>query len=196
MQLSVKGKQIDIGAALKSHIESSLENTVDKYFENPQEGSVVISKEGQSFRSDISLHVGRGILLQSHALSDDPYVSFDNALARLAKQLRRYKSRLRNHHTDKSEREVLAAQYTVLSGKNDEPQEEDTGAESAPVIVAETTSEISTLTVGEAVMRMDLADLPALMFRNRGSGNINMIYRRTDGNVGWVDPRESAPSGA
>jgi ribosomal subunit interface protein len=189
MQLSVKGKRIDVGEALRSHIETSLESSVAKYFDNALEGTVVLTREGPLFRADISVHIGRGIMAQGRAEAADAYAAFDTAADKIAKRLRRNKRRLRDHHKIRvgQTESLLATQY-ILAGAESLAAE---GQASHPVIVAEMSTEITTMTVGEAVMRMDLADVPAMMFRNSAHGGLNMVYRRPDGNVGWIDPRGS-----
>ncbi len=188
MKLSVTGKQIDVGDALRDHIETTLHVTVSKYFDNPMEGSVVLAKRARLFRADISVHIGRNMLLQGHAEAGDAYAAFDGALERIAKRLRRHKRRLRDHRKSGKEGEALMASAYVLA--NDEGEDQKKGAN--PVIVAEMETEIGTMTVGEAVMRMDLADVPAMMFHNSAHGGLNMVYRRTDGNVGWIDPQRGS----
>jgi ribosome hibernation promoting factor len=201
MQISIRGKQLDVGDALREHIRSRLGETVEKYFGQAIESSVVLSREGPLYRADISVHVGRNILVQGHAGADSPYGAFDGAAERIAKRLRRYKRRLRQHRNAKAERasENLVAQQYILA-EEPEPAPDDEAAAvtepDAPVVVAEMTTEIETLTVSEAVMRMDLADQPALVFRNRSHGEINVIYRRRDGNLGWIDPMSPVPAGA
>ncbi len=199
MQLSVNGKQLDIGSSLKEHIERQVPVIVEKYFVDPTDASVTISKEGSSFRTDVAVHVGKGIMVQGHALSGDAYGSFDAALEHVGKRLRRYKRRLRDHHRrqgGKTER-FPAAQY-VLAPEQEEVAETDVGDAGdvtengdQPVIIAEMQTDIETLTVSDAVMRMDLANLPAMMFRNRANGALNMVYVRRDGNIGWIDPQEN-----
>lgn len=190
MELRIKGKQIDVGDALSEHVRERLIQGVSKYFEDPIEGEVTFSREGRLYRADCLVHVGHGIRLRSHATADEPYVVFDKAAERIEKQLRRYKSRLMSHQKNhKNEQPVLeTAQGYVLA-----PEQEGTEVPDSfePVIVAEESTNIPTLTVGEAVMRMDLADLPAKLFRNRAHNGLNMVYRRADGNIGWVDPRGS-----
>jgi ribosomal subunit interface protein len=187
MQLSVTGKQIDVGDALRGHITTTLDAAVSKYFENAIEGSVTIARRGHAFRADISVHIGRNILIQGHAEEGDAYAAFDAACERIATRLRRYKSRLRDHRkSNRAEDEVTSASQYILAGDEDG---EDKGPESDnPVVVAEMETGIETLTVSEAVMRMDLADTPAILFRNRAHGGLNMVYRRSDGNIGWIDP--------
>lgn len=188
MQLSVKGKQIDVGDALRTHIETSLESAVAKYFDNALEGTVVLAREGHMLRADISVHIGRSILIQGRGEAADGYAAFDAAAERIAKRLRRYKRRLRDHRKNKGEpaRTEVANKYILAGEEHGEAAEAST---SNPVIVAEMSTDIATMTVGEAVMRMDLADLPAMMFRNSAHGGLNMVYRRGDGNVGWIDPQ-------
>lgn len=187
MQLTVRGKQIDVGDALRAHVGESLDNVVGKYFGRPIEATVVLSREAHLYRAQISVHVGRGILLQSEAEADAPYPAFDAAAEHVAKRLRRYKRRLRDHHRKDAEAEP--AQQYVLAPEAEDFVEGEDGAHYEPVVVAEMATQIPTLSVGEAVMRLDLSDAAALMFRNRAHGGLNMIYRRGDGNIGWVDPR-------
>src|SRR5690606_1446793 len=157
--------------------------------------SVVFSREGKGkqFRSDISVHVGRNIQGQGHAESGDAYAAFDSALDRIAKRLRRYKRRLRNHGKTASEQAaILAQQYELAAVGDDEEEEPNDGDQ--PVVIAEMTTPVDTLTVGEAVMRMDLANLDALVFHNRAHGGINVVFRRSDGHIGWIDPQGNPPA--
>lgn len=187
MQLTVRGKQLDVGDALRTHIGETLDNLVGKYFDKPIEATVVMSREAHLYRAQVSVHVGRGILLQSQATADAVYPAFDLAAEHLAKRLRRYKRRLRDHHRNNVK--VEPAQQYVLAPEAEDFVEPENAAEAEPVIVAEMQAEIPNLSVSEAVMRLDLSDAPALMFRNRAHGGLNMIYRREDGNIGWVDPQ-------
>ena len=179
MQLTVKGKQLDVGDALRSHVADSLTGVFGKYFGNPIEATVVLSREAHLYRAQVSVHVGRGILLQGQADADQPYAAYDAAAERVAKRLRRYKRRLRDHHRSEIEMEP------------EEHAEDAVELDGKPAVIAEMVSEIPTLSVSEAVMRLDLADEGAILFRNVAHGGLNMVYRRIDGNVGWVDPRES-----
>ena len=187
MQLTVKGKHLDVGDALKSHVEDSLLSVFGKYFGNPIEANVVLSREAHLYRAHISVHIGRGISMQSQADAEAPYTAYDMAAEHLAKRLRRYKGRLRDHHRAEPPVTETAAQY-ILAGDVDldEPSAEDKNG--APVTVVESV-EIPTLSVGEAVMRLDLGNGTAMMFRNRAHGELNMVYRRSDGTIGWVDPQ-------
>ena len=189
MQLSVKGKQLNVGDALRTHVSDSLSRILGKYFGDAIEVSVTISRDGHMYRAVVMAHVGRGIQVQAQGGAEEPYPAFDTAAEHLAKRLRRYKGRLRDHHKNSGPKaETLLAQQYILAGDDEEEAAEDVG-QGQPAVVAEMTTEIPSLTVSEAVMRMDLADQPALMFRNSSHSGLNMIYRRTDGNIGWIDPR-------
>ncbi len=191
MQITVKGKQLDVGQSLRNHVEETLAGVTGKYFSNPIEATVVFSRHAHLYRADVTVHVGRGIHMQSAADADDPYGAINQATERVGKRLRRYKRRLKDHHSRADEgagEAIVAAQYILE--KEPEPETDDhVEPEGEPTVVAEMQMPVETLTVGEAVMRMDLAELPALMFRNRAHGGLNMVYRRADGHVGWVDPR-------
>lgn len=192
MQLTVTGKQVDVGNALRQHVESTLESILGKYFRSAIEAHAVFARDAHRIRADLSLHIGRGIVANSGAAASDHYQAFDAAAERLAKQLRRYKRRLRDYHAKArpaSERTEVAAAY-VLATMDEEVDESAAlnGEAVAPVVIAEMSAELPHLTVGEAVMRMDLADAPVLLFRNRSHGELNLVYRRGDGNIGWIDP--------
>lgn len=194
MQLSVSGKQVDVGDALRGHVEERLIAAISKHFDRAIEAQVQFSREGPLIRTDISVHARSGIQLRGHATADDIRISFDQASDRVVKRLRRFKRRLVGHHpSHQGAPETLetTARQVVLAGQGDEESEDgegeapDTGA---PVTIAETTTPIHTLTVSDAVMRMELAELPVLMFRNSAHGGLNVVYRRGDGNIGWIDP--------
>ncbi len=187
MEITIKGKHVDVGDALRGHAENQLQNSVKKYFENALDSTVVFSKEGIGFRADISVHAGRGMIMQGGADGNDAYIAFDGALGRISKQLRRYKTRIRNHHQNgPSDDELLMAQYSILASEG----EDELPEVGEPAIVAEMPHKIATLTVSQAVMRMDFAHAPVMMFRNRAHGGLNVVYRRDDGNIGWIDPSD------
>jgi len=193
MDLSIKGKGLDVGEALRAHVEDQLRGAVAKYFAKAHGAMVTISRDGGAFRVDISVHPMRGLLVQGQATADDAYAAFDGAFEHISKQLRRYKRRLNDHHRHRggAEVETIPAQQYVLEA---EGPEEELAADGQPAIIAELQTEISTLTVGEAVMRLDLGNLPALMFRSQASGVLNVVFRRPDGNIGWIDPANSRAS--
>lgn len=192
MQLTVKGKQLDVGDALRTHVADSLNAVVGKYFNKPIEANVVLTKDAHLYKADIQVHVGRGIVLQSASDATEPYPAFDTACDKLAKRLRRYKSRLRDHHSENGAAEVIPARYQILEAEAEEHHEEVPTDAAHPMVVAEMETSIATLSVSEAVMRLELAQAPALMFHNGAHGRLNMVYRRADGNIGWVDPAEKA----
>ncbi|MBM3559363.1 MAG: ribosome-associated translation inhibitor RaiA [Alphaproteobacteria bacterium] len=190
MQITVTGKQIDVGDSLRSHIGEALAATVDKYFGKAIEATVVMSREGHLFRADVAIHVGRGILVRGHDAADDAYTAFGIAAAHLAKRLRRHKRRLRDHNARGGAVTTPAQQYVIAGPASEPVHATGAGAEGgdAPVVIAEQPLDIDTLSVSEAVMRLDLEDTPALMFRNAAKGTLNVVYWRPDGNVGWIDP--------
>jgi ribosomal subunit interface protein len=190
MKITTTGKQIDVGDALRAHVDDRLGDVVDKYFDRAIEAAVTFSRDRHQFRADIAVHAGRNIRLQGHASADDAYVAFDQAADRIAKRLRRHKRRIRDHRATPGDEAALAAlQYVIAEDSSSEGDEEAVGGDE-PAIVAETATQILALSVGEAVMHMDLADQPALMFRNRANGRLNTVYRRPDGHIGWIDPQE------
>jgi len=201
MQLSVSGKHLDVGDSLRAHVASAMGATVDRYFGRAIEGKVTFARARHLYRADISVHVARGMVVQSHAEAPDPYAAFDAAADRLDTRLRRYKGRLADRHKGKGVGETAAerivfepAQHYVLAAESSETEGADAidAAHGGPPVVAELPTEIATLTVGEAAMRLDLADLPVLMFRNRAHGALNVVYRRADGSIGWIDPGAGA----
>lgn len=193
MNLTVNGKGIDVGEALRTYVAEGLDKVFEKYFSNPIEATVTFSKQGYRFHATVSVHVGRGILMQAEDDGGDAYAAFDIAAETIAKRLRRHKRRLRDHHRAETD-SYAAKQFVLAPDVGDEAALDAIDAvgggngHSAPVIVAELEADIPTLTVGEAVMRLDLAETQAMLFHNRAHGGLNMVYRRNDGNIGWVDP--------
>lgn len=181
MKISTSGKHIEIGESLKAHIDTALKTLVKRHLGDVLEAQVVIAKDKHEFATDISVHVSRHFTVRAHAQDGDPYRSYDLALEKMEAQIHRYKTRLRDQKRAREE-DVLPAQQYVIS-----TQEEDKG-EDTPLIVAEMSHDIPTLSVGEAVMRMDLSDSVVMMFKNKSSGDLNVVYRRHDGHIGWIDP--------
>lgn len=203
MLITVKGKQVDVGDSLREHIREALSGAVGKYFPNTMDGQVVLSREAHLYRADMSVHVGRGILLQSHASAGDPYAAADSAIEHVAKRLRRHKRRLRDHdHHSVRDDAVSVPSYVLRPIEHDDAEHEAADSETAgrdeaanggqPVIIAEMTTTIATLSVSDAVMRLDLSDQPMMLFRHPAHGGLNVVYRRPDGNIGWVDPDGAA----
>jgi len=192
MEIIVKGKQIDLGESFRVHAEATLTQLVEKYFDRAIDAAVIISKDAHLVKADISVHPIRGITLQSAAGAADSYAAFDAASEKISKQLRRYKRRLTNHSKPRPEDSILAQQFIIQP----EPSDAELPAEEAgPVIVAEMSQDIPVCTVSGAVMRLDLSDTNAILFRNSSHGRLNMVYRRHDGNIGWVDPEATNSRG-
>ncbi len=191
MRIQVSGKQIDVGDALRSHVEGRMDEAVAKYFDRPVEAIVTFCKDRHEFSADASVHLPTGMTVQATARADEIYASFEGAVDRMEKQLRRYKRRLKDHHRDRTQPfdGADAASYILEGGSRDEEAEEPASLQ--PVIVAEMETRVSSMSVGEAVMQMELAGAQLLVFRNETHGGINVVHRREDGNIGWIDPRHT-----
>ncbi len=190
VDIEITGQHIDIGDALRTHVTDSLSAGIEKYFSQGGEARVAFGHEGSGYACDVTVHLASGILLKSAHRAPEIYASFDGAVDRMEKRLRRYKRRLKDHtHTQKPDIPALAVADYVIQPEHDDHLEDDAqGAVEQPVIIAETRSELPPLTVSQAVMRMELADAPALVFRNAAHGGMNVVYRRPDGAIGWIDP--------
>ncbi len=192
MNILVSGKGVDIGDSLKTHVEHHVQETMEKYIDRVTSVHVVISKESHRFRADIHGNLGThaGMVVKAHALGDDVYATFDAALEKVGKQLRRYKRKITNHHKHATSTDAdLAGMKYVLPHDIGE-HEDESGVSS--LVIAEKTTAVERLSVSQAVMKMDLQDLPALLFFNAAHGRINVVYRRHDGNISWVDPGDKA----
>jgi ribosomal subunit interface protein len=193
MQITVSGKQLDLSDALCGRVSAHLENIATKYFGHAQEANVTFSRARSFFTCDINLHAGRGLRLRGEGEALDANTAFDDAAEHIAKRLRRYRRRVNEHARDLANRErpEAARQFVLERGEADgEAAEDVNGAAvdgSVATVIAEQPAEIGWLSVDEAVMQMDLADQPLLMFRNRTSGALNVVYRRSDGNIGWIE---------
>ena len=187
MRYQISGKQIDIGEALQTHVRTELDGAVQKYAERPTDANVVFSKSGHEFVCEATVHLSTGLTASASARDTEIYAAFDQCSDKMEKQLRRYKRRLKDHHKQRPEPVELlgASAYILASERDSDAQEPDT---LQPMIIAETQTKIATLSVGEAVMQMELAGAPVLMFRQEGKDGLNVVYRREDGNIGWVDP--------
>jgi len=188
MRYQITGKHIDIGAALQTHVETELGTVVEKYAGRPTDANVVFSRDGAAFSCEATIHLSTGLVAQASAHDHEIYAAFDKCAEKLDKQLRRYKRRLKDHHKDRAQPvEVLgAASYVIARGEESEADEPES---LQPMIIAEMETKIPSLTVGEAVMQMELAGAPVLVFRNeKQDRGLNIVYRRDDGNIGWIDP--------
>jgi ribosomal subunit interface protein len=193
VQITVSGKQVDLSDALRVRVSEHLDTIADKYFDHAIEAHVTFSRARSFFTCDINVHAGRGLMLRGEGEAADAHGAFDDAAEHIAKRLRRYRRRVNEHARDSANRErpESGRQYVLRQDEESSPESEGQTAAFATVI-AETATEIAVLSVGEAVMRMDLADQPVLMFRNSASGELNVVYRRSDGHIGWIDPAAKA----
>jgi ribosomal subunit interface protein len=191
MQIKITGKNLDIGDALRRHVEDKLQQLKHKYFEGTVHAQVFVVKQRSSFHSDCSLHLATGLILQAHSDAPEAYASFDGAAQHLERQLKRYKQRLKDHHRNRREpvRIEEAASY-VIQASNEHDETEPDGLN--PVVIAESVTSVPELSVGEAVMALEISSVPFVLFRNAKGGQTNVVYRRSDGNIGWVDPRSAA----
>lgn len=188
MQYQISGKQIDIGTALQAHVKAELGGILDKYAGRPTDAHVVFSKSGSEFLCESIVHLSTGLTAQATGRAHEIYAAFDSSGEKMDKQLRRYKRRLKDHHKERSQPVELSEAGSYIL----EPRDESDGAEQDNVnamIVAEIETKIPSLSVGEAVMQMEIASAPVLVFRNEKHSGINVVYRRDDGNIGWIDPK-------
>ncbi|NBX04167.1 MAG: ribosome-associated translation inhibitor RaiA [Alphaproteobacteria bacterium] len=196
MQILVSGKGVEVGESLREHAQAQIDEHVKKYIDRVTSVQVVVSREAHMFRVDITGNLGThsGLVVRGRGEVSDVYAAFDEALEKVSKQLRRYKRKITNHHKQHDEapapanKRASAVKY-VLSPEAGEHDEDE---KASALVIAEKPTEIRTMTVSEAVMKMDLQDLPALMFFNSAHGRLNVVYRRADGNISWVDPEAKA----
>lgn len=195
MQITVSGKQVDLSDALRTRVADHLELIAGKYFDHALEAYVTFSRARSFFTCDINVHAGRGLRLRGEGEAADAHSAFDDAAEHIAKRLRRYRRRVNEHARDLANRERPEAARSYVLRQDDEPgaaANGHAGSNAYATVIAEAPTEISRLSVGEAVMRMDLADQAVLMFRNSATGELNVVYRRGDGHIGWIDPGGTA----
>lgn len=190
MRYQISGKQIDIGAALQTHVRTELDDMLSKYAGRPTEANVVFSKSGHEYVCESVVHLSTGLNAQATGKAHEIYAAFDASSEKMDKQLRRYKRRLKDHHKERSQPVELSDAGSYILAPRDESDEAEQDTVTA-MIVAEMETKIPSLSVGEAVMQMEIASSPVLVFRNEKHSGINVVYRRDDGNIGWIDPRNS-----
>ncbi len=185
MALRISGKNVDIGQALRSRIDQTIADAVQKFFDGGYSGNVTVTRNGRIFRTECSVHLDSGMLIEATGNDNDANASFDQSLERLQKRLRRYKRRLKDRSRVQSAKMITLATDFVLAPP---PEDDELAEDYAPAIVAETKAEVRTLSVSGAVIELDLTDAPVVVFRNSSHGGINVVFRRPDGHFGWIDP--------
>lgn len=192
MRYQITGKQIDIGEALQTHVKTELGAIFSKYAGRPTDATVIFSKSGHEFVCESVVHLSTGLTAQAKGIATEIYAAFDASGEKMEKQLRRYKRRLKDHHKERSQPVELSEAGSYILASKTESEDEDSEPETVnSMIVAEMETKIPSLSVQEAVMQMELADAPVLVFRNEGHSGVNVVYRRDDGNIGWIDPRNA-----
>lgn len=188
MRTKVSGRQMDVGEALRGHVRSEVEGILSKYSQRPTDAEIVFSRQGHEHCCEAEVHLSTGMTVQASARAPDIYAAFDACGEKMDKQLRRYKRRLKNHHARRARPIEVSEGAQYVLAPSDEAGADDEAEDVAPLIVAEMQTSIPSLSVGEAVMQMELRGAPVLVFRKEGGGGINVVYAREDGNVGWIDP--------
>ena len=195
MPFRVSGKNLDIGDALRQRVSERVAAATAKYFDGGYSGHVTVGKDGFGFRTECAVHLDSGVTFSTEAMAADAYESADQAAERIEKRLRRYKHRLKDHQgarspaphaDDGSAAAVEAASYVIAAPAHDDAEEV---AQWNPVIIAESTTTLRELSVSEAVLQLDMTGVPVVVFRHAGHGRVNLVYRRADGHIGWIDPR-------
>ena len=187
MRYQISGKQINIGTALQTHVKTELDEVIQKYAERPTDALVIFSKSAHEFACEATVHLSTGLTATAKAKDTEIYAAFNSCCAKMEKQLRRYKRRLKDHHKDRTQPVELFGGSSYILASDDGPDQSEPET-LQPIIVAEMEAKIPSLSVGEAVMQMELAGAPVLVFRNENKDGVNVVYRRDDGNIGWIDP--------
>ncbi|MBJ7410091.1 MAG: ribosome-associated translation inhibitor RaiA [Phenylobacterium sp.] len=196
MQVQVTGKHVDVGEALRSRVTDELSNSIAKYFDRGGGADVVVSREGTAFKVDCAVTLASGQQLTTHGVGGDAHLAFDQALEKMSKRIRRYKNRLKDHHGQAVAKQAESAAYFVIASpdldeEDEEQPEADGQAFAEPMIIAETERPVRSMTVSMAVMELDLTEAQTIVFRNAAHGGLSVVYRRPDGNIGWIDPERT-----
>jgi ribosomal subunit interface protein len=190
MTIQVTGKNLDVGEALRTYVQERVVQTVEKFMGRVPSGHVRIEKDHGGFRTNCTIHLWQGMSLEAHGTAPEAYQSADLACERLEKRVRRYKRRLKHHGGESPRKQTPAVSY-VIQAAHEEHEERD---EDNPIIIAEVETMLHEMSVSDAVMQMDLSDRPFVVFRNASHGELNVVYRRDDGNIGWIDPASKKAS--
>ena len=195
MQVQVTGKHVDVGEALRSRVTDELSTSIGKFFDRGGGADVVVSREGNAFKVDCAVTLASGQQLTTHGLGGDAHQAFDACIAKMEGRIRRYKRRLKDHHIQAVARQQETASYFVLQPTDFEEDEEEAPTDGAAfpeaMVIAETETPVRTMTVSMAVMQLDLTEAQAILFRNAAHGGLSVVYRRADGNIGWIDPERT-----
>lgn len=195
MQVQVTGKHVDVGEALRTRVADELTTSIEKYFDRGGGADVVVSREGNAFKVDCAVTLASGQQLTTHGVGGDAHMAFDVALEKMSKRIRRYKNRLKDHHSQAVAKQTESAAYFVIRptelGEDEEEQADGGQAFPEPMIIAETEKPVRTMTVSMAVMELDLTEAQTIVFRNAAHGGLSVVYRRPDGNIGWIDPERT-----
>ena len=195
MQVQVTGKHVDVGEALRARVSDEISTSIEKYFDRGGGADVVVTKEGNAFKVDCAVTLASGQQLTTHGVGGDAHMAFDVALEKMEKRVRRYSKRLKDHHSQAQAKLAETAAYFVLQPFEEEDEADEAGPDEAlfpePVVIAETEKEIRIMTVAMAVMELDLTESQTIVFRNAAHGGFSVVYRRPDGNIGWIDPERS-----
>jgi ribosomal subunit interface protein len=184
MNLRISGKHMEIGDAFRSRIEGRISEAIDKYFDGGFSGHVTVEKSGSRFAADCMVRLDTGISLQATGEAQEPVSAFDVAAEKFEKRLRRYKRKLKSHHADGADSGPTDMAYRIVAAIADE---EEVPEDFAPAVVSESTLSLKSMTVAAAVVELDTKDSPVYVFRNAGNDHVNIVYRRADGNIGWID---------
>jgi ribosomal subunit interface protein len=198
MQVQVTGKHVDVGEALRARVSDEISNSIEKYFDRGGGADVVVTKEGNAFKVDCAVTLASGAQLTTQGVGGDAHMAFDAALQKMETRVRRYTRRLKDHHLQAQARQAETAAYFVLQPLEDEEDSLLDGEDMSfpePVVIAETEKAIRTMTVAMAVMELDLTESQTIVFRNAAHGGFSVVYRRPDGNIGWIDPQRSRAEG-
>lgn len=200
MQVQVTGKHVDVGDALRSRVSDEITSSIGKYFDRDGGGAdVVVSREGHAFKVDCAVTLASGQQLTTQGLGGDAHMAFDAAILKMQKRIRRYKNRLKDHHPQALARQAETAAYFVLQAPDDAEDDEALDGQPSsfpePLVIAETETKIGTMTVSMAVMELDLSESQTIVFRNAAHGGLSVVYRRPDGNIGWIDPERTKANG-
>ena len=203
MQVQVTGKHVDVGEALRSRVSDEISSSIGKYFDRGGGADVVVSREGHAFKVDCAVTLASGQQLSTHGVGGDAHLAFDSAIHKMQQRIRRYKNRLKDHHIQAQARAAETAAYFVLRAPDDDDGADDEidgelGQPQGfpePMVIAETEKSIRTMTVSMAVMQLDLRESQTIVFRNAAHGGLSVVYRRPDGNIGWIDPERTKANG-